>query len=102
MNKQEAIRKEKERYDKNFYILNSLPDNLDIDFISDRGKVFINPYKKLNDLYRDSLDMTINYYFLDYDSICISYDYQGINIAFYCEEINKTENYLESVGAKRV
>jgi len=101
MNKQEAIKREKERYGKNFYILNSLPDNLDIEFISDRGEVFITPYKKFNDLYKDGLDMAINYYFLDYDSICISCDYNGINIAFYCEEIGKTENYLESIGAKR-
>lgn len=102
MNKQEAIKIEKERYDNNFYILQSIPDNLDIDFITEVGKVFITPYKNFDELFADSYYMDIEYYFLDYTSICISCRYKGLKIIFYCEEINETEKYLESIGAKRV
>jgi len=102
MNKQEAIRKELNRYNRNSKIIDSLPNHLDIDFIGSGGLVFIKEYNRFNKIkpMLDSYEIR-NYYF-DYNKVCITLFYKETELVLYCSEIEKTDSYLESIGAQRV
>jgi len=102
MNKQEAIRKELNRYNRNAKIIESLPNNLDIDFIGSGGIVFIKEYKKFDKLKSIISRLKIRHYYFDYNRVCMTFFYKDTELVFYCSEIGKVEKYLESIGAQRV